>query len=97
MIWTEDVEAEVHALFGRVFMGELECIQDLLKLGLTKRQVENGLVAGGMQLSIDNGLTAETRRIFNEFYSKYPEDGAIVMRSLVFEPNQIQNGSKEAV
>ncbi len=76
-------ERRVHDLFSIVFSTDSalvmhEAIKGLREEGLSERQIENGIIAGSLQLQIDLGHTLNVTEICRGI-----EDGELIKNSLL--------------
>lgn len=83
--WTPEFEARVYQLFFDAMRTETRsamsrCVKELEALGLTDRQIQNGLAAGALQLAVELGVhEGIARRVFSTMNR---EDVWIVLGSL---------------
>ncbi len=76
-------EGKIHELFSVIFAAQSaiamhEAIKELLSIGLTEKQVENGLIAGSLQIQIDLGRIHDV-----DAFCRRLEDGEIIKKSLL--------------
>lgn len=82
--WTLDFEQQVHSLFAAALVAENDImvwgyIERLERLGLSEKQIQNGLTAGIIQLAMDLGISGVSEPVLSMMK---PEDARIVMESI---------------
>ncbi len=85
--WNPDFESRVHQLFSTALSTDsdatvLDCVEQLRHLGLDERQIQNGLIAGAIQLAIEQGAQEVPKAILSMMTQ---EDARIVMESIKFK------------
>lgn len=89
-MWSFEVEQQVTDLFELAFSATNadiveNCVQGLMGLGLSIQQIENGMMAGAVQMAVDLGIAEILRDVFMKFEQERPKDAAIVLSSVLLD------------
>lgn len=84
MMWSNEIERQVTELFEVAFAAREAttveaCVMGLMKIGLNRHQIENGLAAGAVQMALDLGLPNIVSSVFERMDE---QDVQIVVNSL---------------
>jgi hypothetical protein len=64
--------------FSLLFAGDMSQLGQLVKLGLSAEQIENGILAGFAQMIADGSASRAVCRLFDQFQKDYPISSSFI-------------------